>query len=581
VTSAAQGPIRVSVVVPVYNPGPHLQPLLDSLDAQTLPAEQFEAVFVDDGSTDETPATLDRLAEQRPNVRVIHQENSGWPGKPRNVGIDAARGTYVFFCDNDDWLGTEALQRLCDAADATGADVVVGKMAGHNRGVPRELFRRTVLDATLDNTPLIDSLTPHKLFRREFLDRHGLRFPEGRRRLEDHVFVVRAYLLASRIAVLGDYVYYHHIRREDSSNAGFTDIDPPSYYGYVRETLAIVEEHVPPGRLRDRLLRRFLRQELLSRLDARRVLEYDENYRATLFTEVQRLMLERFPDTVEAGLPGRQRLLARVVRTGTADDVVHLARWSSGVRLQCELDELAWQERQPGQPERQPGQPVLHLAFRAHLNLGEGQLLRRDGERLLLGPPDGAREVDVAGEIGRVRAELVVRQRGGGDAVLPTEATVEVDATGTLAVAGTAVLDPQAAAAGSPLGDGTWDVSVRFRGLGWSTDTRLGAARSVAAERGVRTVVLGSPPTARRIRPYWTTPHGNLSLAITPATSAAPDARPPVVPRGLRRRAHRLRARTRRRAATLARRLPAPVFRWLRARGGARPRSPGAGGAVS
>jgi len=570
----APNPVRVSVIVPVYNPGPHLQPLLDSLAAQTLPPEQFEAVFVDDGSTDDTPAALDRLAATRPNVRVIHQENSGWPGKPRNVGVDAARGTYVFFCDNDDWLGTQALQRLCDAADSTGADVVVGKMAGHNRGVPRELFRRTVLDATLDNTPLIDSLTPHKLFRRAFLDRHGLRFPEGRRRLEDHVFVVRAYLLASRIAVLGDYVYYHHIRRQDSSNAGFTDIDPPSYYGYVRETLAIVEEHVPPGRLRDRLLRRFLRQELLSRLDARRVLDYDEAYRSTLFAEVQRLMLERFPDTVEAGLPGRQRLLARVVRTGTANDVVHLARWSSGVRLHCELDDLRWEDRQPGHP-------ALRLAFRAHLSPGEGRLVRRDGERLLLGPPDGSREVDVAGEIDRVRAELVVRLRGGGDAVLPTEATVEVDAAGTLAVAGTAVLDPQTAAAGSPLEDGTWDVSVRFRGLGWSTDTRLGAARSVAAERGLRTSVFGRAPSARRIRPYWTTPHGNLSLAIAPATSPAPAARPAVVPRGLRRRSHRLRARARRRAGTLARRLPAPVFRWLRARGGARPRPPGAGEAVS
>jgi poly(ribitol-phosphate) beta-N-acetylglucosaminyltransferase len=184
--------VKVSVVVPVYNPGTYIEGCIESVLDQSLPADEYEAIFVDDGSTDETPARLDRLAAEHANVHVIHIPNSGWPGKPRNVGIDAAAGEFIQFVDHDDRLGPEALQRMYEYGVANASDVIVGKMAGQGRGVPRELFRTNRPRATVDNAALIDSLTPHKMFRRQFLTETGLRFPEGRRRLEDHVFVTEA-----------------------------------------------------------------------------------------------------------------------------------------------------------------------------------------------------------------------------------------------------------------------------------------------------------------------------------------------------------------------------------------------------
>ena len=194
--------LDVTVVVPVYNPGANIDDLLASLDAQTLPADRWEAMLVDDGSTDGTGERLDAWAAQRPWAHVEHIPNSGWPGRPRNVGTDRARGDYVLYVDNDDFLDPEALERLVDRARADDADVLVGKVVGHGKTVPRELFRRNRSNVTLDWPPLVRLLSPHKLFRRALLLEHGIRFPEGRRRLEDHVVVMHAFFVAERIPVL-------------------------------------------------------------------------------------------------------------------------------------------------------------------------------------------------------------------------------------------------------------------------------------------------------------------------------------------------------------------------------------------
>src|SRR5919197_3070579 len=165
--------MKVSVVVPVYNPGEHFEPCLRSLLAQTMPASEHELIFVDDGSTDGTPARLDELAARHAHVHVQHIPNSGWPGRPRNVGLDMACGEFVYFVDNDDWLGGEALERLYATALAEDAHIVIGKVVDHGKGVPLTVFAHNVHDATAVTAPL-GLLTPHKLFRRSLLERHGI-----------------------------------------------------------------------------------------------------------------------------------------------------------------------------------------------------------------------------------------------------------------------------------------------------------------------------------------------------------------------------------------------------------------------
>src|SRR3954447_9596760 len=336
-------PIRISVIVAVYNTGEYIEPLIDTLTRQTLAADEYEIILVDDGSTDDwTIRRLDRLAAERPNVVVRHEPNSGWPGRPRNVGMDVARGRYVFFADHDDWFGLEALQRMADYADECGSDVLIPRYAARHRGVAKALFDKSRPSVTLESSPLMDSLTPHKLFRLEFLRSEGLRFPEGKRRLEDHVFVVDAYFRAKTISVLADYHCYFHVGRPDAGNAAFNRIDPPSYYRYVREVIAIVYAHTEPGPLRDRVLRRPLRQEVLGRLDGGGLLTRPREHTPAVFDECRAIADELLPPSLDAGLSPPQRVRVALLRAGRLDGLLAYVGHQAGIKARVRLTGLSW-----------------------------------------------------------------------------------------------------------------------------------------------------------------------------------------------------------------------------------------------
>src|SRR3954453_21713594 len=303
---------KVTVIVPVFNPGADIDDCIESLLHQTLPAGELELIFVDDGSTDGTPARLDALAQAHGNVRVEHIPNSGWPGKPHNVGLDLAPGDYVFFVDNDDYLERDGLARVHATAVQDRAVVVIGKVVGHDRFVPRGLFAEN-RHAIAFEPELLALLTPHKLFRRALIEQHGLRFPEGRRRLEDHPFVLEAYFAAERISVLADRPVYHWMRRAQAT-ASIDRFEAEPYFDNVREVLDLVEARTPPGEARDRLLAHWYRGKMLGRVGGPPRLSRGEDWRLELYEAVRKLALQRFPDDFHDRLPYSLRLRSKLLR---------------------------------------------------------------------------------------------------------------------------------------------------------------------------------------------------------------------------------------------------------------------------
>lgn len=101
----------ITVVIPLYNKAPHITQTLDSVLAQTVPAEAI--VVVDDGSSDESAEIV--LAYARRGVRLIRQTNQG-VSAARNAGVNAAQTGYVAFLDADDWWQPNHLQVLQNLA---------------------------------------------------------------------------------------------------------------------------------------------------------------------------------------------------------------------------------------------------------------------------------------------------------------------------------------------------------------------------------------------------------------------------------------------------------------------------------
>ena len=95
-----------SIIIPVYNVAPYLRECLDSVLAQTF--TDWEAICVDDGSTDGSGAILDEYAARDSRFRVIHQTNAG-VSVARNVALEVVKGEWFSFLDGDDLLCKDAL----------------------------------------------------------------------------------------------------------------------------------------------------------------------------------------------------------------------------------------------------------------------------------------------------------------------------------------------------------------------------------------------------------------------------------------------------------------------------------------
>ena len=220
------GNIDLSVIIPVYNAGPHLKECIDSILASET-VSVVEIIIVDDGSSDGSEKTADQYAAINDNITVIHKANGG-TSEARNIGLEHAGGKYVFFCDADDLVMPNLLSRVIEASETYEPDVILwdGDVEDIEGSKVSRKYKRyfihkssgagealTGKDAlcrqlkTLGDFPTVIWLAA---YRRSFLLDNGLLFKEGILH-EDDLWIPQVMLSAGSTIYLPELLYVYRI----------------------------------------------------------------------------------------------------------------------------------------------------------------------------------------------------------------------------------------------------------------------------------------------------------------------------------------------------------------------------------
>ena len=242
----------ISVVIPVYNAAPFLREALDSLLAQTC--GDFEAIAVNDGSTDNSLEILQEYAARDSRIRILDGPNGGY-GKAMNRGMDAATGKYMSILEPDDYLPREAYAVLLPLAEQHRLDVVKGTHCTFYEESGERKFQYVVplrrpgeVFCPRRDLPGVFEFGPHiwtGLYSLEFLRKHGIRFHESPgASYQDTGFFFLTAAYAERY-MLSDEVAY--IYRTDNPNSSINTVGAKKYvllneYEYIRDTLGRTPE---------------------------------------------------------------------------------------------------------------------------------------------------------------------------------------------------------------------------------------------------------------------------------------------------------------------------------------------------
>ena len=210
----------VSVIVPIYNVAGYLEQCLDSLVNQSH--KNIEIICIDDGSTDKSGEIIDAYAAKDKRVKAIHQPNAG-VSAARNKGLETARGEYISFVDGDDWVDTNAYQTILAEIGDNRPDMVLFRNATvfeKDIRLPRPLVKDERFGNDFNFELLIRKYSGTvwgKLFRRQFIRQHALRFISGVSIGEDGLFNMACFAAEPTVYQFEDCFYFYRLFRKGST----------------------------------------------------------------------------------------------------------------------------------------------------------------------------------------------------------------------------------------------------------------------------------------------------------------------------------------------------------------------------
>lgn len=210
--------MKVSIIVPVYNCEKYINKCIESVISQSY--KDWELILVDDGSKDKSYSICMEYKNKDKRIIVLTQKNKG-AGAARNYGIDNSTGEYMIFCDSDDFLPENSLQKFMEFASENKWDLIISgynefkydinkkvKFCGKNDSIDKEILSQkeareyymTLYKKCLNQAPWA------KLYKSNIVKENKVYFGDFRR-CQDTVFNIRYYEYVKTIKIINDKLY--------------------------------------------------------------------------------------------------------------------------------------------------------------------------------------------------------------------------------------------------------------------------------------------------------------------------------------------------------------------------------------
>ncbi|HAT3991927.1 TPA: glycosyltransferase family 2 protein [Elizabethkingia anophelis] len=228
----------VSIIIPCYNASYYLKEVLESIKLQSYP--NIECIAINDGSTDNTLDILNTFSDSQ--FHIYNQENRGL-SDTRNLGMEKATGDFIFFCDSDDILPTNAIESLVSAY--TGKEnIIIGKTANYawetkkiDSHLPhpkeKQYFANKNAEVLIQNISKgLSPIAQNKLYNSKFLKEKSLKFLSGIYH-EDELWFFETMFTAENILFIPDVTYYYTMDNSQSITKNHNDRNLIGYLSVI------------------------------------------------------------------------------------------------------------------------------------------------------------------------------------------------------------------------------------------------------------------------------------------------------------------------------------------------------------
>ena len=236
---------KVSVIMPMYNVEKVMARSVHSLFSQTL--EDFEAVFVDDCSVDNTGEELRRIISdynrEDISVKIIRHEPNKGVAAARNTGLDNASGEYVYYLDSDDYFDDDALASMYETAKKNDADVVGCEWLLSFENNARHMVQPEVKTGREAFARMCNGVMRWNLWlfmvKRDLYEANGFRFIPGANMGEDMMVMMKILLNAGTVSMIHRPLYHYIQTNSNAMTKNFA-----AYRGQVSENVAELERYI-------------------------------------------------------------------------------------------------------------------------------------------------------------------------------------------------------------------------------------------------------------------------------------------------------------------------------------------------